>query len=138
MKRVIKFWLTYNHYFFLNWNKKYFSYTNRINYDCFFCSYKRLWFQAELIYRPTTRTVTRLVTYPEPPHHVVRVRVRPSVVLRELDRIAYRRRPAVAVSAVDDFFRSESTKVSVFLFFYYWSTADMLTTHPLQSGNGRL
>ncbi|CAK1549525.1 unnamed protein product [Leptosia nina] len=66
--------------------------------------------QAELIYRPTSRTVTRLVTYPEAPHHVVRVRVRPSVILRELDRIAYKRRPALAVSAIDDFYRSESTK----------------------------
>ncbi|CAH2265190.1 jg16845 [Pararge aegeria aegeria] len=66
--------------------------------------------QAELIYRPTSRTITRLATYPEPPHHVVRVRVRPSVILRELDRIAYRRRPAVAVTALDDYYRSESTK----------------------------
>lgn len=40
----------------------------------------------------------------------MRVRVRPSVVLRELDRIAYRRRPELSISAVDDFFRSESTK----------------------------
>nr|BAM19002.1 fau protein [Papilio polytes] len=67
--------------------------------------------QAELIYRPQARALTRLATYPEPPHHVVRVRVRPSVILRELDRIAYRRRPALAVSAVDDFYRSESTKL---------------------------
>lgn len=74
-------------------------------------------FQAELIYRPTSRTVTRLVTYPEAPHHILRVRVRPSVVLRELDRIAYRRRPAYSISAVDDFCRSESTKVKFLLHF---------------------
>lgn len=67
--------------------------------------------QAELIYRPTARTVTRLVTYPEAPHHIMRVRVRPSVILRELDRIAYRTRPSLASSAIDDFYRSEATKV---------------------------
>lgn len=72
---------------------------------------QRVNFQAELIYRPTTRTVTRLVTYPEAPHHIVRVRVRPSVILKELDRIAYRRRPATAISGFDDYFRSESTRV---------------------------
>ncbi|XP_063367249.1 uncharacterized protein LOC134655719 [Cydia amplana] len=66
--------------------------------------------QAELIYRPTARSVTRLVTYPEAPHHVVRVRVRPSVVLRELDRINYRHRPHLAVTALDEFYNAETTK----------------------------
>lgn len=68
-------------------------------------------FQAELIYRPTARTVTRLATYPEVPHHIVRVRVRPSVVLRELDRIQYKHRSQQAFSALDEFSRSETTQV---------------------------
>lgn len=99
-------------YFFLN---------NTLDQDPFVCYIKVLIFskcyifppilQAELIYRPTARTVTRLVTYPEAPHHIVRVRVRPSVILRELDRIAYRSRPALTSSAVEDFYRSEATKV---------------------------
>ncbi|CAG9120328.1 unnamed protein product [Plutella xylostella] len=66
--------------------------------------------QAELIYRPHPRTVTRLVTSPEPPQHMIRVRVRPSIILRELDRIQYKRRPELSISAVDDFYREQSTK----------------------------
>lgn len=67
--------------------------------------------QTELIWRP--RTVTRLTTYPEVPHHTIRVRVRPSVIMRELDRISYRKRPNYSISAVDDFYRSESTRVRI-------------------------
>ncbi|CAG4931001.1 unnamed protein product [Parnassius apollo] len=80
------------------YNTPYITYTPRLS-------------QTELIYRPQSRGVTRLVTYPEVPHHLVRVRVRPSVILRELDRISYRRRPNYSVSSVDDFFRSETTRL---------------------------
>ncbi|GBP51048.1 hypothetical protein EVAR_87625_1 [Eumeta japonica] len=63
---------------------------------------------AELIWRPATRT--RLVTSPTAPHHVIRVRVRPSVILRELDRIVHRHRPAITYSATEEFLRSDVSK----------------------------
>jgi hypothetical protein len=69
--------------------------------------------QAQTFHHAIPFVAHKRLTVVSPPAHTVRVR--PSVILAEIDRINHKVRPSVAYQPVEDFFNSRSVVVSAWL-----------------------